>query len=743
MVKLFRQAAFGDEVSDIQGGLIRLRGGAPRAIVATSSLNYQGLAPEQQSRSVQAFRDLLHAQSGPLQLYLRIRRVPAGDAREPERAGFAETSAYYGALTRSFINAHLQDTPVYQREIFIVLGPVDSGRQLLRSWLFRFDRSRDQPSIVASDLGTPLRQRAEALIEQLHRIGIRGQLLSDDALSKLLAELYGRGRQDGDTGTQRQAFAHRADNVEINGRHYLSFVVNRYPGEEVEPGWLLPLLTFKGELHVSTHILPLDTDRMLTLLHHRIRDLRADDLAHLESGEVDGTTMRTLPEALAVHQALARNEEKAFAVSFYLTIGADDPVELRSQAEALRASCRRMMLQTVQPFFEMRQGLVSSWPLGMDVLGRELILHTSAVTTMMPWLQEDLADADGHYWGYNKETGGLCIFDPFDEGRFSNANIAVLAHSGAGKSYAAASVVLSGYTRGIGGIVLDPEAEYGGMIRTLGGTYLHLAAGSGHAINALDPLLFGVDADEPSDQFSDVLDLIGLMCGRLDEVERAQIAAITRSVISNSKQTPVLGDIWHQLQLTQPESRASTILRRWVTGELGQLFSAPTNVDLGAAIVGFNLRDLSEELIPPAYLLLANWLWAALRRDRRPRHLLIDEAGLLLEHEAIRRFLIRLARRIRKYGGSLILVSQNPGDFFETKDGAVLATNPSILLLGSQKHSEAAKLQKAFNLTEPQVNYLETAQRGDFLLVAGPNRVPVHVMAPPWMDELIVRSRGH
>ncbi len=122
---------------------------------------------------------------------------------------------------------------------------------------------------------------------------------------------------------------------------------------------------------------------------------------------------------------------------------------------------------------------------------------------------------------------------------------------------------------------------------------------AGHAINALDPLLFGVDADEPTDQLSDVLDLIGLICGKLDEVERAQVAAITRSVISKSTQTPVLGDIWRQLQLTQPGSRASTILHRWVTGELGQLFSAPTNVDLGAPIIGFNLRDLSEELIPP------------------------------------------------------------------------------------------------------------------------------------------------
>ena len=743
MVKLFRRPTFGDEVSAVHGGVITLRGGAPRVIVGTSSLNFEGMAPEEQSRTIQAFRDLLHAQSGPMQLYLRVRRVPAADPTEPHAPDFPDPRAYLAALTRSFVNTHLQDTPVYQREVFVVLGPAEPARQLLRSWLFRFDRTSDQARFVSTDSGRPLRNRAQALSESLRRIGVKGRVLDDQSLSTLLTQLYGDGHaDDGDPGLRR-AYADRADNIEVGGRYYASFVVNRYPGEEVEPGWLLPLLSFKGELHAGIHILPLETDRMLTLLHHRIRDLRANDLASLESGAVDHTAMGTLPDALTVHQALARNEEKAFAVSFYLTIGAENPVALRTQTDALRASCRRMMLQTVQPFFEMRQALLSSWPLGTDLLGREHILHSSALTTMLPWLQEDLSDAEGHYWGYNKETGGLCVFDPFDAERFSNANIAVLAHSGAGKSYAAASVVLSGHTRGIGAIVIDPEAEYGGMIRSLGGTYLHLSAGSGHAINALDPLLFAVESDEPTDQLSDVLDLIGLMCGRLDEVERAHVEAITRSVIANAHTTPVLGDIWRQLDVAQPGSRVSTILRRWVTGDLGRLFSAPTNVDLGADIVGFNLRDLSEELVPPACLLLANWLWTALRRDRRPRHLLIDEVGLLLEHEPIRRFLIRLARRIRKYGGSLILVSQNPGDFFETKDGAVLATNPSILLLGSQKHSEAMKLQKAFNLTERQLNFLETAERGDFLLVAGPNRVPVHIMVPPWMDELIVKSRGH
>lgn len=734
------RSAFGAEVGAIRGNTLVLESGAPRAIVATSSLNFAGLAPEQQLAAEQAFRDLVNGQSGPFQLYLRIRRRLGGPSDEPVAQAFANQRDYLAAQTRSFINSHLEEAPVFERAAFIVLSPMDGGRPLLRSWRFHFDRSRIDPVSVATDTGQSLPTRAAALIEQLRRMGIKGQLLDDAALKRLFNELY-RSAEVARDVTQ-PPFVHRRDGVEINGRPYVSFVVNRYPGEEIRPGWLLPLLSFKGELHIAMHVVPLDTDRMISLLQHRIRDLRADEMVDQESGALGKAQLGALPDALDVHQALARNEEKVFAVSFYLTVGADDPVQLQSSIEALRATCRRMMLHTVSPYFEMRQALLSSWPLGSDLLGREQILQTGALITMFPWLQEDLDDGDGHYWGYNKDTGGLCVFDPFDENRFPNANIAVLAHSGAGKSYAAASVMLSGFTRGVGAVLLDPEAEYGGLVRRLGGTYVHLATGSGHAINVLDPLVFSATTDEPSDQLSDVLDLIGLICGHLDEVERAQVELVIRQVITEES-SPVLGDIWKRLDRAGHGPRVSTILARWVTGDLGRLFSAPTNLDLSSPVVGFNLRDMNEELIAPAYLMLANWLWMMLRRDRRQRHLLIDEAGLLLEHEPIRRFLIRLARRIRKYGGSLILVSQNPGDFFDTKDGAVLATNPSILLLGSQKHSEALKLQKAYSLTDLQVNYLETAQRGDFLLVAGPNRVPVHVMAPPWMDEMIVASRTH
>ena len=242
MVALFRRAGFGDEVSGVHDGLLHLRDGAPRSVIATSSLNFEGLATDQQLRSVQAFRDLLHAQSGPFQFYVRVRRVLAGDVSEPEASAFPEHRSYLAALTRSFINSHLQDTPVFQREIFIVLAPIDPGQHLLRTLLFRFNRSNDQPGFVASDLGAPLRNRTQSLLEQLRRIGVKGQVLDDAALARLIGELYGDHRIGGpEHSPMQQVFTHRTDSLELRGRHYTSFVVNRYPGEEIEPGWLLPL----------------------------------------------------------------------------------------------------------------------------------------------------------------------------------------------------------------------------------------------------------------------------------------------------------------------------------------------------------------------------------------------------------------------------------------------------------------------------------------------------------------------
>jgi type IV secretory pathway VirB4 component len=153
------------------------------------------------------------------------------------------------------------------------------------------------------------------------------------------------------------------------------------------------------------------------------------------------------------------------------------------------------------------------------------------------------------------------------------------------------------------------------------------------------------------------------------------------------------------------------------------------------------MRELRDEMVAPVHFLLAEALWTRIKRKDRRRMLIVDELGLLFEDPTIRRFVVGLARRIRKYDGSLVFATQNPGDLLSSEQGAVVATNPAVLFFGVQRPGEAAKLQRTFHLSRQQRTFLETARRGDFLLAAGAERLAVEVKAPPWQEDMMQRAR--
>ncbi len=236
-----------------------------------------------------------------------------------------------------------------------------------------------------------------------------------------------------------------------------------------------------------------------------------------------------------------------------------------------------------------------------------------------------------------------------------------------------------------------------------------------------------------------VVDLANVLCGEsLDEVERAHVDAAATAALARSaarRRPPILGDCLASLRRTAP--RVATVLARFCSGPLGELFNRPTTLRLDAPVAGISLRDLREELVPAATLVVAEWLWSLVRRQRAQRHLVFDEVGLLCAHAPLRRLLTQLARRCRKYGVSLVVATQNAGDLLATEEGTVVATNPSLILLGGHRGAETVRMQQAYGLTEAQRRILESAGRGDFLLLAGDRRLGVHVEQPELQHGLL------
>jgi type IV secretory pathway VirB4 component len=514
--------------------------------------------------------------------------------------------------------------------------------------------------------------------------------------------------------------------------------VARLPGTELEAGWLFRLVPPGLAITLAWHATPLPAAWIVNYLQRQLINMRAARLVDTDSGASDPMLAGALPNAEDLQRRLASSQDKAFHVSVYLTLTSPSAADLESGSRRVESAGRAILCELQPCTFRMLDGYLATRPGGPDRLQRKRVLDSSALVTLFPWHEPDLQQEGGLFIGRNGATGAPVLINPFDQARYANANIGVFGHSGAGKTYLLSTIVMGALGRGTTVYVIDPEHEYGGLARELGGVDVQLALGSGHALNVLD--LRPADRRDESwlgPAAADAVDLCGCVCGNLDESERAVVEGAVRQAYDEVAQ-PVLRDVAERLP---PGSRVAVILRRWVNGSLGQMFSAATNVDLEAPIVVFGMRELRDEMVAPVHFLLAEALWTRIKRKDRRRLLVIDELGLLFEDPTIRRFVVSLARRIRKYDGSLVFATQNPGDLLSADQGSVVATNSALVFFGAQRPGEAAKLQEAFHLSPQQRTLLETARRGDFLLTAGADRLAVQVQAPPWQEAVMRRAR--
>lgn len=533
------------------------------------------------------------------------------------------------------------------------------------------------------------------------------------------------------------------------GGWHRTYAVDRLPGTSLEPGWLLRLIPPRLDVTLSWHADPLPQVWAIEYLQRQLVQMKAQRLLQDPTTPGDARLAGAVPNAEELQRRLAASQEKAFRLAVYLTVACRERQDLGPASAALEASARAALCEIRPCQFRMADAWAATRPILTDRLSRTRVVDTSSLATLFPWLDADLEHVNGLLVGTSRSTGCPVILDPFDAGRFANANIGVFGHSGAGKTYLMSTLLMGSLAAGHQVFVIDPEHEYKRLAAGLDGVEIDLHLGSGHSLNVLE--LRPNSSAEPAEAetatererwlgpaVADAVDLIAIICGGLDEPERAVAEAAVRSAYADEPD-PVLADVAGRLP---QEGRTGRILSRWVKGSLGAMFSAPTNVDLDAQLVVFGMRELREELVAPVHFLLAEALWSRIKTRGRRRLLVVDELGLLFEDPTIRRFVVALARRIRKYDGALVFATQNPGDLLTSDAGAVVATNPAIHFFGAQRPGEALKLQRAFQLSDRQRISLESARRGEFLLSAGPERLPVQVRASPRQAAILDGGRS-
>ena len=223
-----------------------------------------------------------------------------------------------------------------------------------------------------------------------------------------------------------------------------------------------------------------------------------------------------------------------------------------------------------------------------------------------------------------------------------------------------------------------------------------------------------------------------------------KLAGITPDPATQNKQAPLLGDLYNVLQnMAEPQARdMAARLEKFIKGSLSGIFDQKSTIDLRNTFTVFSIADLQDELRPTAMFIILDYVWTRIKRDRKKRLLIVDEAWYLMKYQDSASLMYSIAKRARKYNLGLTTITQDVEDFLDTDYGKAIVTNSSIQILLKQSAAAIDKIVNVFYLSEGEKNLLLAADVGEGLFFAGPNHVAVRVQASPEEHLLLTQDKN-
>jgi intein/homing endonuclease len=219
--------------------------------------------------------------------------------------------------------------------------------------------------------------------------------------------------------------------LNVDGKLFRTLFVSGYP-RFVTPNWLSPLINFDHSLNVSMFIYPVESKSTLDDLRRKIAEMEAEISTDLQRGRViDPGTQAKLEDALQLQQQLVKGEERFFQFSLYVTIFANDEVELEQITKQVSSTLGSLLITTFPALLQQADGFKATLPSGQDHLLISRNMDTTSLATTFPFTSSELTSNEGILYGLNEHNGSLVIFDRFS---LENANTVVFAKAGAGKS---------------------------------------------------------------------------------------------------------------------------------------------------------------------------------------------------------------------------------------------------------------------------------------------------------------------
>lgn len=528
-------------------------------------------------------------------------------------------------------------------------------------------------------------------------------------------------------------------------REYASFI---------KDSMITELTDFPRNMMLSIDILPVATDEAVSEMQKRIMAVETDITRWQTRQNANNNFTANIPydleqmrkETKEFLDDLTTRDQRMMIGLVTLTHLADSLEQLDEDTEALQAIGRTKACQFATLKYQQEDGLNTVLPYGLRRIDAMRTLTTESTAVLMPFKSQEVQDAGGVYYGVNAVSHNLIICN---RGNLLNGNGFILGVSGSGKSMAAkqefSSLALS---TDHDLIIVDPEREYGPLVRALGGEVITISASNpdNSHINALDISAEYGDGKNPLVLKSEFImslceQLMGV--GKIDAKEKSIIdrcvANIYREYIKTYQgDPPTLKDL-HADLMKQKEPAAHDIalaLELFTTGSLN-VFSHQTNINTNNRILCFDIQDLGENLKPIGLLVMLDAILNRVIKNRREgkfTHVYIDEIYLFFAGGSMSgrgginnyssEFLYKCWKRFRKYYATLTGITQNVEECLLSDTARMMFANSEFLLMFNQAATDRAELAKLLGISDAQMDYITNAQAGCGLIKVGGGIVP-------------------
>ncbi|MBC8560742.1 VirB4 family type IV secretion system protein [Fumia xinanensis] len=557
----------------------------------------------------------------------------------------------------------------------------------------------------------------------------------------------------------------------------------RYP-QKVDYGWLSKITNIPSTI-VSVGIKPIDNGALISAISKSIIQNRGT----AESAKDPLTRQRAEKAAEDGERIMLQIDQEGETVALMsVTIMpvAQDEKQFNKICRRVESvlnvqKCKARTLSNLQR--EGFQSISPSYPANNTIDNiTSRIIPMSTFVGGFPFSSNGYSDGNGYYFGKDS-SGGLVIVDTWKRGNDrTNSNMVVTGVAGVGKSTAVKHLLLSEFMKGTKLIIIDPESEYKDLCHNLNGDWINAGGGSNGMMNPLQirpaprddegemDKLYQDEGNSMSDDGQTHLSEMACHIKTLDiffqlylpSLTDMQKATLKQSVIElynqfgifwdtdvsklRDEDFPIFSDLYALIEKKAKAEKTRMVYRDLAlllndiaNGSDSFLWNGHTTIQTHSRCICLDthsLQNTNDNIKRTQYFNLLTWCFEQMSKDRTERVLLIcDEAYLMIDPNVPQSlvFLRNVEKRARKYESGLVIISHSVVDFLSPEIkmyGQALLDIPAIKILMGCDGKNLQETQELYNLTEAEVELLESKKRGHALLVLGSKRLHIHFEIP-------------